>query len=160
MSSDAVVYPEAPPFNSGMLTVSELHRIYFEQSGAHDGIPVVYLHGGPGAGLEPSMRRCHDPANYRLIMFDQRGAGRSTPSGEVRENTTWDLVEDVERLRIVGHHTGARVRATSSRLVPCTRAARYFSRLRRRVELVPWRAAELLPGRVGRHDTTLERGGT
>ena len=100
MSSDAVVYPEGAPFNSGMLKVSELHRIYFEQSGAPDGIPVVYLHGGPGAGLEPSMRRCHDPANYRLIMFDQRGAGRSTPSGEVQENTTWDLVEDVERLRM------------------------------------------------------------
>jgi proline iminopeptidase len=99
VQSDTVVYPEVAPFMSGMLEVSALHHVYFEQSGAQDGVPVVYLHGGPGAGLEPAMRRCTDPTVYRLIMFDQRGAGRSTPSGEVRENTTWDLVEDIERLR-------------------------------------------------------------
>jgi proline iminopeptidase len=100
MKIDSVVYAEAAPFNSGMLPVSDVHRVYFEQSGAPAGIPVVYLHGGPGAGLEPSMRRCHDPAVFRLVMFDQRGAGRSTPSGETTENTTWDLVEDIERLRL------------------------------------------------------------
>jgi proline iminopeptidase len=100
MSSTAVVYAEVTPFDTGMLRVSDLHRIHYEQSGAPSGIPVVYLHGGPGAGLEPSMRRCHDPDAYRLVMFDQRGAGRSTPSGEVAENTIWDLVEDTERLRL------------------------------------------------------------
>ncbi len=100
MKSESVVYPEDAPFNSGLLAVSGIHSVYFEQSGAPAGIPVVYLHGGPGAGLEASMRRCHDPDVYRLVMFDQRGAGKSTPSGEVRENTTWDLVDDIERLRL------------------------------------------------------------
>jgi proline iminopeptidase len=95
----AGAYDEVAPFNAGLLPVSDGHSVYFEESGASDGIPVVYLHGGPGAGMEPAMRRCHDPTVYRCIMFDQRGAGRSTPSGEVRHNTTWHLVDDMERLR-------------------------------------------------------------
>lgn len=99
MKTEPVVYPEVAPYRTGLLPVSDIHSVYFEESGAPDGIPVVYMHGGPGAGLEPAMRRCHDPAAYRLIMFDQRGAGRSTPSGEVRDNTLWHLVEDTERLR-------------------------------------------------------------
>lgn len=83
----------------GWLPLDALHTMYYEESGNPDGIPVVYVHGGPGAGLEPEMRAVHDPEAYRLVMYDQRGAGRSTPAGEVRDNTTAHLVDDLERLR-------------------------------------------------------------
>jgi proline iminopeptidase len=79
--------------------VSELHELYFEESGNPNGKPVVFLHGGPGGGTEPRMRRFFDPAAYRIVLFDQRGCGRSTPHAELRDNTTWDLVADIERLR-------------------------------------------------------------
>ncbi|MFN9765932.1 MAG: alpha/beta fold hydrolase, partial [Pseudomonadota bacterium] len=84
---------------SGWLPLDERHTMYFEESGNPRGRPVVYLHGGPGAGMEPSIRRLHDPQAYRLVMFDQRGCGRSTPAGELRDNTTQHLVADIERLR-------------------------------------------------------------
>ncbi len=93
------LYPASEPFNTGHLAVSGLHSLYFEECGAPDGIPVVYLHGGPGAGVSPRARRFFDPGRYRAVLFDQRGCGRSTPFAELRENTTWDLVEDLERLR-------------------------------------------------------------
>ena len=83
----------------GRLALDDLHTMYFEESGRPEGRPVVYLHGGPGAGMEPDMRRVHDPRVWRLVMFDQRGCGRSTPAGELRDNTTQHLVADVERLR-------------------------------------------------------------
>jgi proline iminopeptidase len=83
----------------GWLALDDLHTMYFEESGPAQGRPVVYLHGGPGAGMEPSMRRVHDPRAHRLMMFDQRGCGRSTPAGELRDNTTQHLVADIERLR-------------------------------------------------------------
>jgi proline iminopeptidase len=83
------------------LAVSDLHELYWEESGNPDGLPVVALHGGPGGGSSPEMRRFFDPKRYRIVLFDQRGCGRSTPHSELRENTTWDLVRDIETLR--GH---------------------------------------------------------
>ncbi|MCF8469567.1 MAG: prolyl aminopeptidase [Parvibaculum sp.] len=93
------LYPEIEPYRTDKLKVSDLHRIYFEESGNPEGKPVVIVHGGPGGGTNPTMRRTHDPHLYRIIMFDQRGCGKSTPHAELRENTTWDLVADMERLR-------------------------------------------------------------
>jgi proline iminopeptidase len=93
------LYPELEPFESGMLQVSPLHTLYYEQSGNPHGKPVVFLHGGPGAGCNGKCRRFFDPRVYRIVLFDQRGCGRSTPHAELRENTTWDLVADIERLR-------------------------------------------------------------
>ena len=93
------LYPEIEPYRTGRLKVSGLHEIYFEECGSPGGKPVIVLHGGPGGGIAPFLRRFHNPRAYRIILFDQRGCGRSTPSGELRENTTWDLVGDMERLR-------------------------------------------------------------
>jgi proline iminopeptidase len=93
------LYPEIEPYNAGYLQVSELHRLYFEESGNPHGKPVVFLHGGPGGGTVPEQRRFFDPERYRIVLFDQRGCGRSTPHAELRENTTWELVGDIERLR-------------------------------------------------------------
>ena len=93
------LYPEIEPYRTGLLKVSNLHEIYYEECGSPRGKPVVVLHGGPGGGIAPFLRRFHDPRAYRIILFDQRGCGKSTPFGELRENTTWDLVADMERLR-------------------------------------------------------------
>lgn len=93
------LYPPIEARRSGMLPVSALHTVYFEESGNPDGIPAVFLHGGPGSGTEPVHRRFFDPERYRIVLLDQRGAGRSTPHAELRENTTWDLVADLEKLR-------------------------------------------------------------
>ena len=93
------LYPEISPFNTGFLPVSNLHTLYYEESGSPQGKPVVFLHGGPGAGTQPRQRQFFDPTFYRIILLDQRGAGQSTPGGELRQNTTWDLVEDLEKLR-------------------------------------------------------------
>lgn len=93
-------YPEIQPFQSGHLKVSDLHEIYYEQVGNPAGIPVVFLHGGPGGGINPDHRRFFDPQKYRAVLFDQRGCGQSTPFAELRENSTWDLVKDIEKLRI------------------------------------------------------------
>ena len=99
MSTPRDLYPAIEPFDSGFLQVSPLHRLYYEQSGNPKGQPVVFLHGGPGSGSGPRMRRFFDPAHYRIVMFDQRGSGRSTPHAELVDNTTWHLVEDMEVLR-------------------------------------------------------------
>jgi len=93
------LYPEIEPFEHGVLQVSERHRLYYEQCGNPAGKPVVILHGGPGGGCSPNMRRFHDPKHYRIVLFDQRGAGRSTPHADLVDNTTWHLVSDIERLR-------------------------------------------------------------
>jgi proline iminopeptidase len=93
-------YPEIEPRRTGTLRVSELHEIHFEESGNPQGKPVVFVHGGPGGGTEPRQRRFFDPAAYRIVLFDQRGCGKSAPHAELRENTTWDLVADMERLRL------------------------------------------------------------
>ena len=98
LESDAL-YPKIEPYEYGWLEVSPLHKVYWEQCGNPNGVPVVFLHGGPGAGAGPMHRRFFDPDHYRIIIFDQRGAGRSRPLGEIRENTTPLLIEDMERLR-------------------------------------------------------------
>jgi proline iminopeptidase len=91
--------PPLEPFDSGHLPVDDLHTLYYEQSGNPQGVPVVFLHGGPGAGSNPKQRQFFDPQHYRIVIFDQRGAGKSTPLGELRQNTTRHLVADIERLR-------------------------------------------------------------
>ena len=93
------LYPPIEPYNEGMLPVSPLHTMHYEESGNPEGKPVVFLHGGPGGGSVPLYRQYFDPAKWRIIIFDQRGSGKSTPYAELRENTTWDLVEDIEKLR-------------------------------------------------------------
>jgi proline iminopeptidase len=93
-------FPACEPFDRGRLKVSELHDIYYEQSGNPTGQPALVLHGGPGGGSSPNLRRFHDPQLYRIITFDQRGCGRSTPHACLLENTTWDLVADIEKLRL------------------------------------------------------------
>lgn len=94
------LYPAITPFDQRMLEVGDGHSIYVEQSGARDGAPVVVLHGGPGGGCSPAMRRYFDPKTYRIILFDQRGCGRSRPHASVEANTTWHLVADIERIRV------------------------------------------------------------
>jgi proline iminopeptidase len=93
------LFPALTPNRHGMLAVDDIHTIYWEECGNPDGIPVLFLHGGPGAGLSPQHRRFFDPLRYRVILFDQRGAGKSTPLGEWRNNTTQLLIEDIEVLR-------------------------------------------------------------
>ncbi len=93
------LYPEIPTFREGRLRVDDLHELYFEESGNPQGKPVVFLHGGPGGGTEGKQRRFFDPARYRIVLFDQRGCGKSTPHASLERNTTWDLVADIERLR-------------------------------------------------------------
>jgi proline iminopeptidase len=96
----AALYPDIEPFDTGTLQVDARHRLHYEQCGNPAGKPVVLLHGGPGAGCGPKMRRFHDPKRYRIVLFDQRGAGRSTPHADLVDNTTWDLVADIEKLRL------------------------------------------------------------
>ncbi len=93
------LYPPLEPRRTGFLRVSALHELYYEESGEPAGTPAVFLHGGPGGGTIPDHRRFFDPAAYRIVLFDQRGAGRSRPHASLEENTTWDLVADIERLR-------------------------------------------------------------
>ena len=99
MSELRTLYPEIEPYDTGMLKVSSLHTIYYEQCGNPEGKPVVFLHGGPGAGCNAKSRRFFDPKRYRIVLFDQRGCGRSTPHAELTDNTTWHLVGDIETLR-------------------------------------------------------------
>ena len=94
------LFGEIQPYATGMLAVGDGHSLYWEQSGNPDGVPVVFLHGGPGAGAAPVHRRFFDPTFYRIVVFDQRGAGRSTPLGDLTANTTQDLIADIERLRM------------------------------------------------------------
>jgi len=93
------LHPPIEPFDRRMMDVGDGHEIYVEQSGQPDGLPVVVLHGGPGGGCSPAMRRYFDPNIYRIILFDQRGCGRSRPHASVEANTTWHLVADIERIR-------------------------------------------------------------
>ena len=94
-----MLYPDIDAFDHGMLPVDARHTLYYEQCGNPNGKPVVILHGGPGGGCNARMRRFHDPKAYRIILFDQRGAGRSTPHADLVDNTTWHLVADIEALR-------------------------------------------------------------
>lgn len=94
-----VLYPPIEPYETGMLDVGDGHSLYYERVGRPGGSPAVFLHGGPGAGCSADHRRLFDPARYDVLLFDQRGSGRSTPHAELEANTTWHLVEDIERLR-------------------------------------------------------------
>ena len=98
-------YPEIEPYRRDRLQVSALHNLYFEESGNPQGKPAVFVHGGPGGGTDSSHRRFFDPEHYRIILFDQRGCGQSTPHASLENNTTWDLVADMEALRA---HLGIR----------------------------------------------------
>ena len=93
------LYPPIRPYRTGRLRVSRLHELYFEESGNPRGKPVVFLHGGPGGGTSPAMRRFFDPRRYRIVLFDPRGCGRSRPHASLVDNTTWHLVADIEALR-------------------------------------------------------------
>jgi proline iminopeptidase len=99
MSERLDLYPAIEPYETGRIKVSDIHDVYFEVSGNPKGKPAVVCHGGPGGGTTPSMRRYFNPEKYRIVLFDQRGCGKSTPNAELRENTTWDLVADMEKLR-------------------------------------------------------------
>lgn len=94
------LFPSIEPYRHEYLKVSEIHTIHFEECGNPNGKPVVFLHGGPGGGIEPYYRQFFDPAFFRIILIDQRGSGKSTPFAELRENTTWDLVADIEKIRV------------------------------------------------------------
>ncbi len=93
------LYPPIQPYRTHHLAVDARHTLYIEECGNPEGLPVVFLHGGPGAGCEPYHRRFFDPERYRIVLFDQRGCGRSTPHAELVDNTTWDLVADMEKIR-------------------------------------------------------------
>ena len=93
------LYPPIEPFDQRVIDVGQGHSIYVEQCGNPQGVPVLVLHGGPGGGCSPAMRRYFDPLHYRIVLFDQRGCGRSRPHARVEANTTWDLVADIERIR-------------------------------------------------------------
>lgn len=100
MNERRTFYPEIQPFRTGYLDVSPEHSLYFEESGNPSGKPVVFLHGGPGGGTSPKQRRFFDPARYRVVLFDQRGCGKSRPHASLIDNTTWHLVSDIEALRV------------------------------------------------------------
>jgi proline iminopeptidase len=93
------LYPPIEPYRTSRLKVSDVHELYYEESGNPEGKPVVFLHGGPGGGSDPKVRRFFHPGRYRIVMFDQRGSGKSTPYASLKANTTWDLVSDIEKLR-------------------------------------------------------------
>ena len=93
------LFPETEPFAYGWQPTGSAHEVYFEECGQPDGKPCVVLHGGPGGAINPTMRRFFDPAKWRMMLFDQRGCGRSRPNANLDDNTTWDLVDDIERLR-------------------------------------------------------------
>ena len=94
-----VLFPDIKPYATQRLVMDSLHTLYVEECGNPNGLPVLFLHGGPGAGCEPMHRRFFDPQRYRIVLFDQRGSGQSSPHAELRDNTTWHLVADIEKLR-------------------------------------------------------------
>ena len=98
-SGRRTLYPENEPFETGWIDTDSPHQVYYETCGARDGKPCVILHGGPGGAINPTMRRFFDPFRWRMTLFDQRGCGRSTPNALLEDNTTWDLIADIERLR-------------------------------------------------------------
>ncbi|KAG7451222.1 proline iminopeptidase [Guyanagaster necrorhizus] len=93
------MYPDIEPYETGRLNVSDVHELYYELSGNKDGAPVIFLHGGPGGGCDEKDRSFFNPKKYKIIFLDQRGSGKSTPSAYLEDNTTWDLVKDIEKLR-------------------------------------------------------------
>ena len=104
MTYTRTLYPEIEPYESGMLDVGEGHSLYYERVGTRGAKPAVFLHGGPGGGMSPNHRRQWDPARYDVLLFDQRGCGKSLPFAEIEHNDTWRIVEDIERLRVMCGH--------------------------------------------------------
>lgn len=104
MSYDRTLYPEIDPYETGMLDVGEGHSLYYERVGTPGAKPAVFLHGGPGGGMSPNHRRQWDPARYDVLLFDQRGCGKSLPFAEIEHNDTWRIVADIERLRVMCGH--------------------------------------------------------
>ena len=98
-SGRRTLYPEIEPFAFGWTPTGSAHEVYYEEVGAPNGRPCVIQHGGPGGAVNPTMRRFFDPARWRMMLFDQRGCGRSRPNAELEDNDTWKLIEDIERLR-------------------------------------------------------------
>ncbi|MBL8260418.1 MAG: alpha/beta fold hydrolase, partial [Candidatus Competibacteraceae bacterium] len=94
-----VLFPDIKPYSTFQFPADESHTLRVEECGSPDGLPALFLHGGPGAGCEPMHRRFFDPERYRIVLFDQRGAGQSTPHAELRDNTLWHLIADIEKLR-------------------------------------------------------------
>ncbi len=94
-----VLFPEIKPYKRHQLKVSDMHELYVDEAGNPDGLPVLFVHGGPGSACDASSRRFYDPGDYRIVTFDQRGCGRSTPHSSLEENTTQDLIEDIEKIR-------------------------------------------------------------
>lgn len=101
MSENTLMFAPLEASRHGMLAVDDMHTLYWEECGNPDGQPVLFLHGGPGGGTAPTHRRFFDPAHYRIVLFDQRGAGKSTPLGEYRQNTTALLIDDIEKIRVM-----------------------------------------------------------
>lgn len=97
--AESLIFPAIEPYSTGWITASSKHRFYYEECGNPAGVPIVVLHGGPGSGCSPKQRRFFDPNHYRIVLFDQRGCGRSEPAGCIEENTTQDLVDDIARLK-------------------------------------------------------------
>jgi len=94
------LYPEVEPYSFGWISTGGPHEVYYEECGKRDGRPAVVLHGGPGGAINPTMRRFFDPSRWRTVLFDQRGCGKSRPNASLQDNTTWALIEDIERLRV------------------------------------------------------------
>lgn len=130
MEETRAYYPGLEPYDVFRLPVGDGHEIYVEQSGNSDGAPVIYLHGGPGGGTHPNLRRYFDPDHYRIILLDQRGCGKSTPGGSIENNTTWHLVSDLERVR---DHLGIDRWHLFGGSWGCTLALAYAERHRERV---------------------------
>src|SRR5690606_38291606 len=99
LPSQVLMYPEIHPYSHGYLSTDDGHRVYWELCGNPNGKPAIFLHGGPGGGCSPAHRRLFDPASYKVLLFDQRGCGRSSPHASLENNTTWHLIDDMERLR-------------------------------------------------------------
>jgi hypothetical protein len=157
MPEISALHPPITPYASGMLETAGVHRIYWETSGNPAGIPVLFVHGGPGSGTSPRQRQFFDPARYRIVLFDQRGCGRSTPHGELADNTTPHLIADMEALRrarhrvlagfrrLVGFDPGAGLRRGAPRALFRPGPARHFPVPQKRDRLVPLRHPRLLP---------------
>ena len=125
------LFPENDPFSSGFIETAEGFRVYFEECGNKGGKPCVILHGGPGGAINPTMRRFFDPKRWRMMLFDQRGCGRSMPHASLEHNTTWDLVEDIEALR---RHVGCEKWTVFGGSWGSTLALAYAARYPERVE--------------------------